>query len=48
MTSKVRGGLRGGKCWFVMESKTFEISIKVVGENQEELFEKGAEAFPLG
>ena len=30
MTSEVRGGLRGGKCWFAVESKTFEISIEGV------------------
>ncbi|KAL6343233.1 hypothetical protein AAG906_021144 [Vitis piasezkii] len=28
-SSEVRGGLKGGKCWFVVESKTFEISIEV-------------------
>ena len=27
---EVRRGLKGGKCWFVVESKTFEISIEVV------------------
>ena len=27
---EVRGDLRGGKCWFAVESKTFEISIEVV------------------
>ena len=26
----MRGGLKGGKCWFAVESKTFEISIEVV------------------
>ncbi|RVX12788.1 hypothetical protein CK203_009733 [Vitis vinifera] len=29
VASKVREGLRGGKCWFAVESKTFEISIEV-------------------
>ena len=29
-SSEVRGGLKGGKCWFAVESKTFEISIEVV------------------
>ncbi|RVX09394.1 hypothetical protein CK203_015437 [Vitis vinifera] len=28
-SSEVRGGLKGGKCWFAVESKTFEISIEV-------------------
>ncbi|RVW76104.1 hypothetical protein CK203_049140 [Vitis vinifera] len=32
MTAKSRGGLRGGSCWFAVESKTFEISTEVVGE----------------
>ena len=28
-SSEVREGLKGGKCWFAVESKTFEISIEV-------------------
>ncbi|RVW28242.1 hypothetical protein CK203_083673 [Vitis vinifera] len=32
MSAKSRGGLRGGSCWFAVESKTFEISTEVVGE----------------
>ena len=30
VTLKARGGLKGGKCWFAVESKTFQISIEVV------------------
>ncbi|RVX00178.1 hypothetical protein CK203_026678 [Vitis vinifera] len=30
----VRGGKRGGSCWFAVDSKTFEISVEVAGKKQ--------------
>ena len=42
------GVSKGGKCWFAVESKMFEISIVMVQGKLRGLFWRGVKAFPLG
>ena len=45
---EVRGVSKGGKCWFVVESKTFEISIEEVRGKKKGIILERSKTSPLG